>query len=68
MWSHRAAEESHREAGGVTEQLKRVTEGQVESQRGKWSQRSAEESHRKAGGVTERLKRVTERQVESQRG
>ncbi len=31
-WSHRAAEESHREAGGVTEQLKRVTERQVESQ------------------------------------
>jgi hypothetical protein len=30
-WSHRPAEESHREAGGATDQLKRVTERQMES-------------------------------------
>ncbi len=54
MWSHRTAEESHREAGGVTEQLKRVRE------KASGVTRSTGESHREAGGVTDQLERVRE--------
>ncbi len=60
MESQNSCRGSHREAGGATDQLRRVTES------GRWSHRSAEESHREAGGVTEQLRRVTERHVESQ--